>query len=96
MDAATITRTDIIEAYELTTGEEAAWAAWTHGNNAGDGFDPTPDADEGEDIGVNEMEARFGELLIEATQGDDVAVYDDGDSMTLVAYSSGPWAVRLA
>ena len=62
---------------------------WTTANNNGEGF---PVGVEGQDI--NTLTDELGELIERACTNTDVAVYRDGDTVTIVAEANGPWAVR--
>ena len=62
---------------------------WTTANNNGEGF---PVGVEGQDI--NTLTDELGELIERAYTAMDVAVYRDGDTVTIVADVHGPWAVR--
>ena len=62
---------------------------WTTANNNGEGFSVGED---GQDI--NDLADDLGELIQRAYTNMDVAVYRNGDTVTIVADVHGPWAVR--
>ena len=58
-------------------------------NNAGCGYAVGNENDD-----INEL-SGIGELVKKAETADDVAVYQDGDTIILVGDSNGPWAVAM-
>jgi len=68
-------------------GKEMYDEIWVKANNNGEGFGV-----DGDDI--NALEG-FGDLIKKAHSDDDVAVYKDLDTITIVADANGLWAVQV-
>lgn len=60
---------------------------WHKKNNNGEGFSVGNDDDD-----INEL-GELGKLIERSTSSETVAVYRDGDTITIVGDANGPWAV---
>lgn len=67
--------------------DDEVLSLWRKGNDAGEGFAV---GEEGYDI--DEIDG-IGDYLYTA---EDIAVYQDGDTLVGVADANGPWAVKLS
>ncbi len=70
-------------------------AAWTSGNNNGDGYSVGCCDDDTCDCAIDEQAGALGLPLVEALSDHEMAVYSDGETMVAVCDSHGPWAVNI-
>ena len=85
-------RTDILDAFTADDAQRLASDAWNAVNDQGGG-DNVPDGQDGDGGDDCNDCTGYGDLVVRARTGEEIAAYDDGETMTLVGWTSGLLAV---